>query len=102
MMIYETISHSLCVSLNLIFTILICLRIFIMRDKAVKVLGKVQASFYSSSVTTFVECGGFFTIWSTVYLITLLSDSWVEAIFLQPYSYVLVSNISSQHAMSFQ
>jgi len=86
---YETISHSLGLSLNLMFTILICLRIFIMRDKAIKVLGKVQASFYSSSVTAFVECGGFFTIWSTVFLITLLSDSWVEAIFLQPYPYIL-------------
>jgi hypothetical protein len=71
-----------------------------MRNKAVKVLGKVQASFYSSLVTTFVECGGFFTIWSTVYLITLLSDSWVAAIFLQPYTYILVSYASLQRAMN--
>jgi len=84
------IYHSLSVSLNLVFTILICVRIFIMRDKAVKALGKLQASFYSSSVTTFVESGGFFTIWSTVYLIALLSDSWVEEVFLQPYSYIFV------------
>ena len=90
-MTYKTISHSLSVSINLVFTILICLRIFIMRDKAVKVLGKLQASFYSSSITMFVESGGFFTIWSTVYLIALLSDSWVEDVFLQPYSYILVS-----------
>ena len=72
-----------------------------MRNKTVKVLGKVQASFYSSSMTTFVECGGFFTIWSTVYLITLLSDSWLEAIFLQPYAYILVSCASLQRAMNF-
>lgn len=72
-----------------------------MRNKAVKVLGKVQASFYSSSVTTFVECGGFFTIWSTVYLITFLRESWLEAIFLQPYSYILVSYASLKRAMDF-
>jgi hypothetical protein len=72
-----------------------------MRDKAVKVLGKLQASFYSSSVTTFVESGGFFTIWSTVYLIALLSDSWVEEVFLQPYSYILVSFASLQCEMTF-
>lgn len=94
------IYHSLCVSLNLVFTILICVRIFIMRDKAIKVLGKLQASFYSSFVTTFVESGGFFTIWSTVYLITLLSDSWVEDIFLQPYAYILVSSASLQREMT--
>ena len=72
-----------------------------MRDKAVKVLGKLQASFYSSSITMFVESGGFFTIWATVYLITLLSDSWVENVFLQPYSYILVSYTSLQRAMTF-
>ena len=65
-----------------------------MRDKAVKVLGKVQASFYSSLVTTFIESGGFFTIWSTVYFVTLLSNSWVEAIFLQPLPYIFVSYAS--------
>jgi len=86
---YKIISHSLCVSLNLVFTILICFRIFVMRDKAVKVLGKLQASFYSSSITTFIESGCLFTIWTTVYLITLLRDSWVEDVFLQPHSYIL-------------
>ena len=99
LMTYKIISHSLSVSLNLVFTILICLRIFIMRDKAVKVLGKLQASFYSSSTTTFVESGGFFTIWSTIYLIALLSNSWVEDVFLQPYSYILVSYASLQRTI---
>ena len=72
-----------------------------MRNKTVKVLGKVQASFYSSVTTAFVECGGFFTIWSTVYLITHLSNSWVEAIFLQPYSYIFVSHASLQYSINF-
>jgi hypothetical protein len=72
-----------------------------MRDKAVKVLGKLQASFYSSFVTTFVESGGFFTIWSTVYLITLSIDNWVEDVFLQPYSYILVSSASLQRETTF-
>ena len=88
---YRTVFYSLSVSLNLLFTILICLRIFVMRDKAVKVLGKLQAFFYNSLTTMFVESGGFFTIWSIVYLITLLSNSWAQNVFLQPYSYILVS-----------
>jgi len=86
---YRTVFYSLSVSLNLLFTILICLRIFLMRDKAVKVLGKLQAFFYNSLTTMFVESGGFFTIWSIVYLITLLSNSWAQNVFLEPYSYIL-------------
>lgn len=92
---YKTIFYSLSVSLNLVFAILICLRIFIMRHKAVKVLGKLQALLYNSSTTMFVESGGFFTIWSTVYLIALLSNSWTQEVFLQPYSYILVSYAST-------
>jgi len=88
-LIYKTIFYSLSVSLNLVITILICLRIFIMRDKAEKVLGKLQASFYNSSITMFVESGAFFTIWSVIYLIALQSDSWAQDVFLQPYSYIL-------------
>lgn len=72
-----------------------------MRDKAVKVLGKLQASFYSSSITMFVESGGFFTIWSMVYLITLLSNSWVEDVFLQPFTYIHVSYVSLQRVVTF-
>jgi len=86
---YKTIFYSLSASLNLVFTILICLRIFIMRDKAVRVLGKLQASFYNCSITMFVESGGFFTVWSAVYLIALQSESWFQDVFLQPFSYIL-------------
>jgi len=57
---YKTIFYSLSVSLNLAFTFLICLRIFIMRNKAVKVLGKLQAFYYNSLTTMFVESGVFF------------------------------------------
>jgi hypothetical protein len=60
-----------------------------MRNKAVKVLGKLQAFFYNSIPTILVESGGFFTMWSILYLITLLSKSWVQNVFLQPYSYIL-------------
>jgi len=86
---YRTVFYSLSVSLNLLFTILICLRIFVMRVRAVKVLGKLQAFYYNSLTTMFVESGGLFTIWSIVYLITLLSNSWAQEAFLQPYSYIL-------------
>jgi hypothetical protein len=61
------------------------------RDKAEKVLGKLQASFYYSSITLFVESGAFFTIWSVVYLVALQRDSWVQDIFLLPFTYILVS-----------
>jgi len=87
--IYKTIFYSLSVSLNLLFTILISSRIFVLRNKAVKVLGKLQAFFYNSITTILVESGGFFTMWSILYLITLLSNSWVQNVFLQPYSYIL-------------
>lgn len=90
---YKTTFYSLSASLNLVFTILICLRIFIMRDKAVRVLGKLQASFYNSSITMFVESGGFFTIWSTVYLITLLCNSWFQDVFSQSMPYILVRSL---------
>ena len=87
----QIIYYSLHFSFNLVLTILICLRIFMMRHKAVKVLGKLQASFYVSLVTLCVESGAFFTIWSMVYLICFLRNSWVQDVFLQPYSYILVS-----------
>lgn len=87
----QIIYYSLYFSFNLVLTILICLRIFMMRHKAVKVLGKLQASFYVSLITLCVESGAFFTIWSMVYLICFLRNSWVQDVFLQPYSYILVS-----------
>jgi len=64
------------------------------RDKAEKVLGKLQACFYSSSITLFVESGALFTMWSVLYLIALLSDSWVQDVFLSPYPHVFVSYAS--------
>ncbi|KAF8816433.1 hypothetical protein BYT27DRAFT_7127882 [Phlegmacium glaucopus] len=85
---YKIAFYSLCVSLNVVFTSLVCVRILMIRSKAEKVLGKLQASFYNSSLTLFVESGAFFTIWSVVYLITLLTDSWVKYIFLLPYPYI--------------
>lgn len=89
MPIYRTAYYSICASLNLVLTILICIRIFMIRDKAEKVLGKLQASFYYSSITLFVESGAFFTIWSVVYLVALQRDSWVQDIFLLPFTYIL-------------
>ena len=101
LLIYQTISYSLCVSLNLVFTILICTRIFMMRDKAEKVLGKLQACFYNSPITMFVESGGFFTLWSIVHLIAQQSNSWVQDVFLQPYPFVLVSSASLDRVFYF-
>ncbi|KAF8154606.1 hypothetical protein B0H34DRAFT_660832 [Crassisporium funariophilum] len=86
---YGTVYYSLCVSLNLIITILICVRIFMMRHKAEKVLGKLQASFYNSTITILVESGAFFTIWAVAYLISRQKCSWVEDVFLQPYTYII-------------
>ncbi|KAJ3481998.1 hypothetical protein NLJ89_g12166 [Agrocybe chaxingu] len=57
-------------ALNVIITFLICLRLFMMRHRAERVLGKLQATLYNSAITMFVESGGLFTIWSVVYLIT--------------------------------
>lgn len=62
-----------------------------MRKRAEKVLGTLQASLYNSSITMFVESGSFFTLWSMAYVISTVTNSWVQDIFLQPYSYIIVS-----------
>jgi nitrate reductase NapE component len=86
---YGRVFYILCVSLNLMCTFLISLRLFMIRHKAERVLGSLQASLYNSSITMFVESGAFFTFWSITYLILKLKKSWAQDIFLQPYSYVL-------------
>ena len=83
--------HSLCFALNLVFTSLISVRIYMLRHKAEMVLGRLQASLYNSASTMFVESGAFFTLWSFAYLITLVQQCWIQDILLQPYSYILVS-----------
>jgi len=86
---YGLVFYVLCVSLNLTCTSLISLRLFMMRHKAERVLGSLQASLYNSSITMFVESGAFFTFWGLTYLILRIRGSWAQDIFLQPYSYVI-------------
>jgi len=81
--------YALCVSLNLTCTSLISLRLFMMRHKAERVLGKLQASLYNSAITMFVESGALVTIWGLIYLILRARISWAADIFLQPYPYVI-------------
>jgi len=86
---YGDVFYIFCVSLNLTVTCLISLRLFMMRHKAERVLGTLQASLYNSSITMFVESGALFTFWSLTYLIMRLRGSWAQDIFLQPYSYLI-------------
>jgi hypothetical protein len=86
---YGLVFYILCVTLNLTCTSLISLRLFMMRHKAERVLGSLQASLYNSSITMFVESGAFFTFWGLTYLILRRRGSWAQDIFLQPYSYVI-------------
>jgi len=86
---YGLVFYVLCVTLNITCTSLISLRLFMMRHKAERVLGSLQASLYNSSATMFVESGAFFTFWGLTYLIMRIHGSWAQDIFLQPYSYVI-------------
>lgn len=103
---YGLVFYVLCVTLNLTCTSLISLRLFMMRHKAERVLGSLQASLYNSCTTMFVESGAFFTFWSLTYLIMRIHHSWAQDIFLQPYSYVIVRvlvvtpSIVSDHSLS--
>jgi len=90
----EVVFHSLCFTLNLVFTSLISVRIYMLRHKAEMVLGRLQASLYNSAITMFVESGAFFTLWSFAYLIMLVRKCWTQDILLQPYSYIIVSQLS--------
>lgn len=83
--------YCLCLSMNIYLSIFICTRLYMLRHKAEKVLGTLQASLYNSSITMFVESGSFFTVWSLVYVISFAANGWVQDIFLQPYSYIIVS-----------
>jgi len=87
--LYGRIFYALCLSLNIICTSLICIRLYTMRHKAERVLGNLQASLYNSATTMFVESGAFFTLWSMVYVITRARNSWVQNVFLEPYSYII-------------
>lgn len=88
---YGDVFYGLCVALNIMFTGLISTRLFMMRHKAERVLGRLQASLYNSTITIFVESGAFFTLWVMTYLILRTRNSWVQDVFQQPYTYVLVS-----------
>jgi len=87
--LYMTVFYCLCLSLNIVTSGMIIIRLYLMRHKAEKVLGTLQASLYNSAITMFVESGSFFTIWSMVYMISRTRHSWVQDIFLQPYSYII-------------
>lgn len=89
--LYGFVFYGLCVFLNTMVTILIALRLFMMRHKTKMVLGNLQASLYNSCISVFVESGAFFSIWSLIYLALRAKGSWAQDIFFQPYSFVLVS-----------
>ncbi|PPQ81464.1 hypothetical protein CVT26_011541 [Gymnopilus dilepis] len=86
---YGLAYYVLCVTLNLFCTFLISLRLFMLRHKAERVLGRLQATLYNSATTMFVESGALFTLWAFTYLILRFKGSWAQDIFLQPYSYIL-------------
>ncbi|KAH9475897.1 hypothetical protein JR316_0011458 [Psilocybe cubensis] len=87
--LYGFIFYGLCVGLNTMVTIMICVRLFMMRHKAEMVLGNLQASLYNSCISIFVESGAFFSLWSLVYLSLRAKNSWAQDIFFQPYSFIL-------------
>jgi hypothetical protein len=87
---YATTYYSLSVGFNIFVTFMICVRFWMMRRKLEAVMGKLHASFYTSTVTMFVESGAFFTLWAVAYLVMRTRGSFVREIFLLPYGHVLV------------
>lgn len=65
-----------------------------LRKKLEVALGRLGASFYTSTFTIFVESGSFATLWGIVYLATRAQHHWTENAFLQPYYYVIVRPVS--------
>lgn len=79
---------ALMVAFNLLVTILISVRLLMLRRKIEQVLGKVQSMYYNCHATIFVECGGFFSLWITFYLIVKARGSWIQDAILLPSVYV--------------
>ncbi|KAG6808671.1 hypothetical protein H0H92_003282 [Tricholoma furcatifolium] len=90
-MAYDALSFAF----NAYITLAICLRLIMLRPKLEAVSGKLHASFYTSTITLFVESGGFFTIWSAVNLITRSRGSLVQDVFFFPQTFALVSGMCS-------
>lgn len=88
--LYGMVFHSLCVAMNILASVLITVRLVILRKKLEVALGRLGASFYTSTFTIFVESGSFATLWGIVYLATRAQHHWTENAFLQPYYYVIV------------
>lgn len=91
--VYSTGFYSLCVSLNLYFTIMISARIYMMRKRVESVMGKLHADFYTGPVTIFVESGAFFTVWAITNVVVSARNSNRKHIFLLPYTYILVRDL---------
>jgi hypothetical protein len=76
-------------ALNATFTGLVCYRLLSLRQKAERVLGRLQATLYNSYTTIFVESGGLVTLWAATFLICNAVGKFGEA-FWEPSSYIIV------------
>lgn len=85
---------ALMVAFNLLVTILISVRLLMLRRKIEQVLGKVQSMYYNCHATIFVECGGLFSLWIMFYLIVKARGSWIQDAILLPSVYISVSVLS--------
>ncbi|KAF9467150.1 hypothetical protein BDZ94DRAFT_1156726 [Collybia nuda] len=86
---YATAYYSLNVAFNIFVAFMICARFYMMRRKLETVMGGLHAAFYTSTVTMFVESGGFFTVWATAYLVLRSRGTVVREVFLLPYTHIL-------------
>ncbi|XP_006463551.1 hypothetical protein AGABI2DRAFT_194342 [Agaricus bisporus var. bisporus H97] len=87
--LYAVIFHSLCVSLNIMCSVMITVRLVTMRKKLEVALGRLHASFYTSFFSIIVESGAFATLWGIVFLSTLTARHWSRSAFSQPYYYII-------------
>ncbi|SJL15723.1 uncharacterized protein ARMOST_19227 [Armillaria ostoyae] len=75
---------AISVSLNVIFTCLIIIRLLIIRRQVKAIIGSSHGTHYTSIVAILVESASLYSAWALVFLITYARDSWVQNILLPP------------------
>ncbi|TFK27354.1 hypothetical protein FA15DRAFT_666414 [Coprinopsis marcescibilis] len=86
--VFKMANFSLFVAANLMFTTLIAVRLYTLREKVEHVLGKLQSVPYTSMSTIFVESGALLTLWSIVHLALFVLREPVAEVFQQPLIYL--------------
>ncbi len=89
---------AISVSLNIIFTCLIIIRLLIIRRQVKAIIGSSHGTHYTSIVAILVESASLYSAWALVFLITYARDSWVQNILLPPLGQIQVRHPPELHS----